>query len=171
MSLFQIHALQNCLRVEMEKLMVLQQHGEHDALPFCENLLLKNFQLPFLRKEFAKIDLQIKDVHKDASCTTDLKIGKPKTYKLTVHMFNKTYQIDAKENETLLVAMERAGLNAPNRCRAGGCGWCHAKLIKGKYQVAEKRDKRRAADKKFGFIHTCITYPLSDIEIDVPKDY
>lgn len=125
----------------------------------------------FLTKEFAKIDLQIKDVHKDASCTTDLKIAKPKTYKLTVHMLDNTYVIDAKENETLLVAMERAGLNAPNRCRAGGCGWCHAKLIKGKYQVAEKRDKRRAADKKFGFIHTCITYPLSDIEIDVPKAY
>ena len=69
------------------------------------------------------------------------------------------------------MAIERAGLNAANRCRAGGCGWCHAKLIKGKYQVAEKRDKRRAADKKFGFIHTCITYPLSDIEIDVPKAY
>ena len=62
MSLFQIHALQNCLRVEMEKLMVLQQHGEHDALPFCENLLLKNFQLPFLRKEFTVLVVAVPEM-------------------------------------------------------------------------------------------------------------
>ena len=67
--------------------------------------------------------------------------------------------------------MERAGLNAPNKCRAGGCGFCHSKWISGKHRVAENRDGRREADRKFGFIHPCVTYPMEDMEIDVPVAY
>lgn len=124
-----------------------------------------------IEKELSKHSLEIKDIRKDASCCGDLDIKNPKTFKLIVHVFDKTHTIEAKESETLLVAMERAGINAPNRCRAGGCGWCHSRLIKGEYYVVESRDKRRAADKKFGYIHPCITYPKSDMEIEVPKAY
>ena len=67
--------------------------------------------------------------------------------------------------------MERAGLNAPIKCRAGGCGFCHSKWLAGEYHVAEGRDGRREADRKFGFIHPCVIYPLSDMEIDVPVAY
>lgn len=124
-----------------------------------------------IEKELSKHSLEIKDIRKDASCCGNLDIKNPKTFKLIVHVFDKTHTIEAKESETLLVAMERAGINAPNRCRAGGCGWCHSRLIKGEYYVVESRDKRRAADKKFGYIHPCITYPKSDMEIEVPKAY
>ena len=89
-------------------------------------------------------------------------------FRLTVRIRDQIHTIDAKENETLLTAMERAGIPAPNKCRAGGCGYCHSKWISGDYQVAEKRDGRREADRKFGFIHPCVTYPMSDMEIDVP---
>lgn len=125
----------------------------------------------FVIKELQKYNLPSKAIHKDASCCPDLEIKNPKTFKLIVHMRDDVYTIDAKENETLLVAMERAGLNAPNRCRAGGCGWCHSLWMKGEYKVADGRDKRRAADIKFGYIHPCITYPKSDMEIDVPYAY
>ena len=67
--------------------------------------------------------------------------------------------------------MERAGLNAPNKCRAGGCGFCHSKWISGPFHIAQDRDGRREADKKFGFIHPCVTYPQGDMEIDVPLAY
>lgn len=62
-------------------------------------------------------------------------------------------------------------LNAPNECRACGCGFCHSKWLAGEYHVAEGRDGRREANRKFGFIHPCVTYPLSDMEIDVPVAY
>ena len=65
-------------------------------------------------------------------------------------------------------AMERAGINAPAKCRAGGCGFCHSRLVSGKYSIAGA-DKRRLADTKFGYIHPCCTYPDSDMEIVVPK--
>lgn len=125
----------------------------------------------FVKKELEPYDLPIKAIHQDASCCPDLDIKNPKIYKLTVKMQDQVYVIDAKENETLLVSMERAGINAPNKCRAGGCGWCNSICIKGEYLVAQNRDKRRAADIKFNHIHPCITYPKSDMEIEVPLAY
>src|SRR5699024_2966410 len=87
----------------------------------------------FIMKQLQPYALPLKAVRKDASCCKDLDIEDPKTYRLTVRMRAQTYVIDAKENETLLVAMERAGINAPNKCRAGGCGFCHSKWISGDY--------------------------------------
>ena len=86
-------------------------------------------------------------------------------------MRDQVYTVPALENETLLTAMERAGLNAPNKCRAGGCGFCHSKWLAGPFHIAQDRDGRREADKKFGFIHPCVTYPQGDMEIDVPLAY
>lgn len=125
----------------------------------------------FVLEELKPYQLPLKAVHKDASCCVDLAVDQPKTFRLTVHMRADTYVIDALENETLLVAMERAGLNAPNKCRAGGCGFCHSKWIAGEYAIASGRDGRREADKKFGFIHPCVTYPKTDMEIEVPPAY
>ena len=34
--------------------------------------------------------------------------------------------------------------------------------------IDSKDDFRRAADKKFNYIHPCSTYPESDMEIDIP---
>lgn len=121
--------------------------------------------------ELKPYNLPLKSVRKDAATCGDLDIDNPKTFRLTVHMRNKVYEIDAKENETLLTSMERAGLNAPNKCRAGGCGFCHSKWLGGEYIIAKGRDGRREADRKFGFIHPCVTYPQSDMEIDVPVAY
>lgn len=122
----------------------------------------------FLKKEFEPWNLPVKAVHQDASCCADRPINAPQTFQLVVHMRDEVYTIPAKENETLLTALERAALDAPNKCRAGGCGYCHSKWIKGKFFVAEGRDGRREADVKFGFIHPCVTYPMEDMEIDVP---
>lgn len=125
----------------------------------------------FVGKELAPFGLPRKAVHHDAACCPDLAMENPGEYTLTVHMRDEVYTIPAKANETLLTAMERAGLNAPNKCRAGGCGFCHSKWLSGSYRVAEDRDGRREADRKFGFIHLCVTYPLEDMEIDVPVAY
>lgn len=121
--------------------------------------------------ELKPFNLPLKSVRKDAATCGDLDIDNPKTFRLMVHMRDKVYEIDAKENETLLTSMERAGLNAPNKCRAGGCGFCHSKWLGGEYIIAKGRDGRREADRKFGFIHPCVTYPQSDMEIDVPVAY
>lgn len=91
-----------------------------------------------------------------------------KTYKIKVTIRDKEYTVKANANETILVAMERAGLSVPSKCRAGGCGFCHSKLVKGKFSLAGA-DKRRLADAKFGYIHPCCSYPDSDMELIVPE--
>ena len=119
-------------------------------------------------KELAPYDLPRKAIRKDAGSCGNREVSAPRTFRLTVHVRDKVYAISALENETLLTAMERAGIDAPNKCRAGGCGYCHSKWVRGEYVVADGRDGRREADRKFGFIHPCVTYPASDIELIVP---
>lgn len=122
----------------------------------------------FILKELAPYSLPVKVVRKDATYCGSLSLENPRTFRLTAHIRDQVYTVDAREDETLLTALERAGIPAPNKCRAGGCGYCHSKWISGEFRIAEGRDGRREADRKFGWIHPCVTYPISDLEIDIP---
>ena len=122
----------------------------------------------FLNGQLAPYGLPVKAVRRDATCCPSLKMDAPRTFRLTVHIRDQVFTVEAAENETLLTAMERGGIPAPNKCRAGGCGYCHSKWLGGAFHIAQGRDGRREADRKFGFIHPCVTYPGEDMEIDVP---
>lgn len=89
-------------------------------------------------------------------------------YTVTVHIAGVTHTVSCPADTSLLRAMEAAGLNPPSDCRSGRCGWCHSQLLKGDVYVPESVDGRRMADKIYGYIHPCCTFPLSDCEIDVP---
>lgn len=91
-----------------------------------------------------------------------------KEYSLTVIIRNKEQKISCRSDETLLEAMERAGIHAPNHCRSGECGWCHSLLKEGQIFIPHEVDGRRMADVKFGWIHPCVSFPLSDIVLEVP---
>ena len=80
-----------------------------------------------------------------------------------------TKEVPALVTESLIIAMERAKLAPPSKCRSGECGFCRSLLISGDVYINPISDWRRAADKKFGYIHPCSSYPLSDIEIKVPR--
>ena len=90
-----------------------------------------------------------------------------KEYTLTVDIRGEKQKIPCKASESLLWAMERAGINAPSHCRSGECGWCHSRLASGNVYVPADADGRRLADKKFGWIHPCVSFPLSDVELFV----
>ena len=90
------------------------------------------------------------------------------SYTLTVRIAGNEYTIPCAADTSLLRAMEAAGIPAPSDCRSGRCGWCHSQLISGEVYVPEGVDGRRAADKEFGYIHPCCSFPLSDIVLDVP---
>ena len=85
-------------------------------------------------------------------------------------MAGKSRIIPALAGESLLVALERAGLKPPSKCRSGVCSFCRCELRSGKVFIPEDTDGRRGADKKHGFIHACASYPLSDLSITVQKD-
>jgi ferredoxin len=93
-----------------------------------------------------------------------------KTFQMKVHMGGEIFEVPAKATESVLVAMERGNLAPPSQCRTGACGYCRSQLLKGEVFVSTEDDGRRAADREFGFFHPCASYPLSDLEIIVPRD-
>lgn len=95
--------------------------------------------------------------------------GKSFTAKVTIH--GKEFTVPVKADEPLLTAFDRAGLYTPSRCRSGECGWCRSRLLSGEVFIPEKTDGRREADKEFGYIHPCSTFPLSDVVVEVPGQY
>ena len=119
-----------------------------------------------IRRKFVRHELfgEYRNPEKDA----DFPKGKEGKYTLSVKMAGKEFTIPCTSEESLLVAMERAGITAPAQCRSGICGYCHSQLLKGDVYVPKSVDGRRLADLQFGYIHPCITFPVSDVSIDVP---
>lgn len=88
-----------------------------------------------------------------------------KTFSLEVVQGEKVTHVPCNSNEPLIVALERAGFAVHSGCRNGLCGFCRARLLSGNVYVPKEKEARRAMDKEFGYIHTCVTYPLGDVEI------
>ena len=121
-----------------------------------------------VRKQLEELGYPLEKVRQERNTIGNREVKEFKTCSLTVHIRDKVYDLEARNDETIMTAMERAGLAAPSRCRNGTCGFCHSRVISGQYHVSTEDDFRRAADKKFNYIHPCCTYPESDMEIDVP---
>ena len=133
----------------------------------------------FVKGEVAKLGLPARlvrsealGVTKDVAKLADYPVAaKGKKFKITVKQGPKEYKIDASADEPVLVAIERAGIKAPSRCRSGECGWCRSRLVSGEVYVPAENEGRRWADKKYGFIHPCASFPLSDLVLEVPGEY
>ena len=72
--------------------------------------------------------------------------------------------LTANAGETVLIALERAGVVVPSLCRGGECSACRTKLLSGKV-FHPASELLRKSDTKFGYIHPCVTYPIGDVEI------
>ena len=131
----------------------------------------------YLESELAPLNLTPKTLRqelfgeiKDVTACAGYPAGKEKgTYAITVHMGFETYTITASGCETLLVALERAGLNPPSHCRSGECGYCRSLMTSGSVFIPPEEEMRRQADRDTGHIHPCCSFPVEDIEIIVPR--
>lgn len=66
--------------------------------------------------------------------------------------------------EPLMVGLERTGLPLNTSCRSGVCSLCRTLLLAGKVFHAPGA-KLRQSDAVSGYIHPCMAYPLSDLEL------
>lgn len=128
----------------------------------------------FVDKELEKLDLAQKYIRHELypAPASPAKIpGYPgsaeKTFTLQANLCGETKKIPMLAAETVLVALERAGIAAPSRCRGGECGFCRARVISGEVFLPEALDHRRMADAAAGYIHPCCAYPLGDLSIEV----
>lgn len=117
------------------------------------------------KKHFRK---EILGAPKDVSVIKDFpSLSRDKRFKVRVHCKGETEEIEALAKEPLLIALERAGLQAPSLCRGGECGFCRSFLLHGEVFVPWRCDGRRKADEASCIIHPCVSYPLSNLEIEV----
>ncbi len=123
----------------------------------------------FCKKELLSLSIPEKRIRREmfgARRDIEQEDGWPKelsgqeVFKLTVA--GRT--IDARANESLLTALERAGVRINVCCRSGECSLCRVKLVSGRVYLA-KGMLLRMADEKFGYVHSCKAYPISDVEI------
>jgi len=72
--------------------------------------------------------------------------------------------LTARAGDPLLVSLEKGGVVPPSICRSGECSMCRVKILSGKvFQPAGT--PVRKSDTRYGYVHSCVSYPLEDLEI------
>lgn len=84
-----------------------------------------------------------------------------KNANVIIVMDGDEYPTQLLENETILEAAKRIGLDPPYSCQNGSCSTCRAKLLEGKVYM-KTNFALNAADVATGFILTCQSLPLTD---------
>ncbi len=88
-------------------------------------------------------------------------VDKDDVFTVTV---NGEKSVDATAAEPLINALENERIDVPCLCRAGTCSMCRVKILSGRvYEPPEV--PVRQSDRKFGYIHSCMAYPISDLEV------
>jgi ferredoxin-NADP reductase len=90
-----------------------------------------------------------------------------KTYQITVLFGIDETVIPASSEETIVVALERAGIAIDAHCRSGECGFCRSRLEGGDIWQRPESDGVRNRDKDTGYFHPCSAYPISDLRLRV----
>src|SRR5690349_11840421 len=91
--------------------------------------------------------------------------------KITVESKSGSRVFDCNDNETILYAGLRQGLNLPHECATGTCGTCRARVMSGQVDVrwneapGAKKLKREKGD-----VLMCQTRALSDCVLRVPSE-
>ena len=133
----------------------------------------------FLKPEIAKLGLperrfrrKLIDVTKTPwDCEGYPQEARGKSFSILVRQGPQEWTIPASADEPVLVAVERAGIKAPSRCRAGECGWCRSRLLSGTVFIPQENEMRRWADVHYGYIHPCCSFPTSDLVLEIPGEF
>ncbi len=70
----------------------------------------------------------------------------------------------ASATTPLLASLEKQGIVVPFLCRSGECSMCRVRLLAGTVYQPPGTLVRKS-DAQFGYIHSCASYPIQDIEI------
>jgi CDP-4-dehydro-6-deoxyglucose reductase, E3 len=76
-------------------------------------------------------------------------------------------EVDCREGDTVLTALERAGYALPNNCRAGACGECKVKVLSGRFDQGVVLDMALSeAERREGYGLMCMAKPLGAMVIE-----
>ncbi|MFJ9364508.1 2Fe-2S iron-sulfur cluster-binding protein [Nocardia sp. NPDC101769] len=86
------------------------------------------------------------------------------TEEVTVTVRDTTFR--TPRNRPLLDALEDNGIRPEAACRSGECSLCRIRVLKGEVHTAAEA-KLRLSDPATGYTHSCVAYPLTDVELDL----
>ncbi len=102
-------------------------------------------------------------------------ITSTETVNLTINFYRAGQKVQERFEvpctEPLLNSIERnLGLehDIDSGCRSGQCALCRTRIVEGKVFVPPDVTIREM-DKDFGFIHPCVSYPLTDVYLDLTQ--
>lgn len=132
-------------------------------------LKLVSTQIAELNLERKAVRLNIGSQVKDIKVIPDFPVESiGKIYECKVKKDGKVLAtINCPADETILTALERAGIPSLSHCRVGSCGYCRARLTKGNVFIPNGVDSRKTADTRHGIIHPCVSYATSDLTIQI----
>ncbi|MFQ5557073.1 MAG: 2Fe-2S iron-sulfur cluster-binding protein [Acidimicrobiales bacterium] len=82
----------------------------------------------------------------------------------TIRLSPSGKEVECRAGETVLGALERAGYALPNNCRAGACGECRTKVLRGEIDQGVVLDMAlSSADRADGYGPMCMAKPMSDV--------
>ncbi|MBR5772955.1 MAG: iron-sulfur cluster-binding domain-containing protein [Clostridia bacterium] len=129
----------------------------------------------FLEKETAKLGIERKFIRREMfgelhnpGSQPDYPSDVPENVSITVTIQDETKTVTGKSCDSVMQILEKNGIAVPARCRSGECGFCHSHLLSGDVYIPPQLDYRRLADKQFGCIHPCCSFPLTDLVLNVP---
>ena len=94
--------------------------------------------------------------------------GKKPASSHAVRIMPASVEFRAQPKETLLQAALTQGIAFPHDCRAGGCGSCKCRLVKGRVkELTDKSYLLSAGELRDNYVLACQSIPQSDVEVEV----
>lgn len=84
----------------------------------------------------------------------------------TISLTQTGKDIACTEQDSILEAVERAGVDLPSSCRAGNCGTCKQRLLTGEVRYDGEPQALTESDRGNGVILPCIAHPIGYIRLD-----
>lgn len=122
-----------------------------------------------LREELAPLDIPSERIYQEVPGEAKWGVKGTEQFEPNIRFFltvkgrNESFKVvSMRSDETVLIAMERAGLRPETRCRSGHCGYCESELLEGKVFTPEGWTKEEDRGCRF---NPCCSFPLSDLVV------
>jgi ferredoxin len=89
---------------------------------------------------------------------------------VTLSHGERTIEIEADPEETILDAAEAAGESLPFGCRTGACATCTGRVLAGELEHRRPPRALKGRHLDAGYALLCIAEPRTDCRIEVGKD-
>ena len=129
-----------------------------DIKATLRNLLIEKFDAKLKQG----VEIEEPQPVEEASTDVEKSPASPSTTK--IFFANSWKDVGCSDNEYILDAADKAGVEIENSCRAGTCGTCTAKVLKG--EVTYEEDYDALSNLEAGEILTCCAKPVRSVVID-----